>query len=398
MPLTSTLIYPLSDTSLAWQKKGRTYADQMQKLEVYAEAHGGEIPPEQEKLSKEASHNFGFSRLDVPVAHGGLALSIFDQMIVWEQLGRVTNGLVWSFAEPQQWMFENCSPAQLENWIRPMMLGTKREAFALTETDSGSSADSIKATARRDGDHYVLNGEKWYVTSANHAQFYFFEAVMSDDPNLGHGLLFVDVDTPGITALENPLFMHTFSHHHPTLRFSDVRVPVGNLIGKPGGALDFTRRWFRRERIMIAARCCGAATRLLEEGLEFAQNRLVDGSPISEFQMIQAMLADCATDLWAARLMTYQAAQLQDQAGIDSSLMHAHASMAKLVASEMVGRVADKVLQIFGGRGYRRDNVAERFFREVRVDRLWEGTSEIQRLIIARALSKRGVTGLLGGL
>ena len=403
MPLSNPMIYKLSESNLAWQKKARAYADQMQKFELYAESHGGEIPAEQEKLSRETSVNLGFSRMDVPTAHGGLALPIFEQALIWEQLGRVTNALAWGFSEPQQWMFEVCSQHQLDTWIIPLMKGTKRDTYALTETESGSNADSIKATAKleknnRDGDHYVLNGEKWFVTSANVADFFFFEAVMVDDPNGEHGLIFVDKNTPGITALENPSFMHTMHHHHPTLRFTDVRVPAANLIGKPGGALDFTRRWFRRERIMIASRCCGAAARLLEEGLAFAQSRQVDGQPISELQMIQAMLSDCLTDLWAARLVTYQAAQLQDQAGIDMSLMHSHASMAKLVASEMVGRVADKILQIFGGRGYRNDNVANRFFREVRVDRIWEGTSEIQRLIIARALNKRGVTGLLGGL
>jgi len=159
--------------------------------------------------------------------------------------------------------------------------------------------------------------------------------------------------------------------------------------------MDFTRSWFRRERLMIAARCCGAAARLIDMAAEFAKSRVVSGQPIAEYQLIQAMLADSLTELWGARLMTYEAAAMQDR-GDDLSVVHTHCSMAKLTASEMANRVADRVVQIFGGRGYMRSNAAQRFFRELRVDRIWEGTSEIQRLIVARSLLKRGVEGLIG--
>jgi alkylation response protein AidB-like acyl-CoA dehydrogenase len=146
---------------------------------------------------------------------------------------------------------------------------------------------------------------------------------------------------------------------------------------------------------MIAARCCGAAERLIEEASAFARERIVHGRPITELQAIQFMLADCATELWAARLMTYEAAAAHDR-GVDVKALHARCSMAKLYASEMANRVADRAVQIFGGRGYMRENVAERFYRELRVDRIWEGTSEIQRLIIARGLVKRGLDGICG--
>jgi alkylation response protein AidB-like acyl-CoA dehydrogenase len=159
--------------------------------------------------------------------------------------------------------------------------------------------------------------------------------------------------------------------------------------------MDYTRSWFRRERLMIAARCCGAAARLIEMATEFAKTRIVSGQPIAEYQLIQAMLADSLTELWGARLMTYEAAAMQDR-GEPLPILHTHASMAKLTASEMANRVADRVVQIFGGRGYLRSNAAQRFYRELRVDRIWEGTSEIQRLIIARSLLKRGVDELIG--
>ncbi|MDZ7769888.1 MAG: acyl-CoA dehydrogenase [Woeseiaceae bacterium] len=157
--------------------------------------------------------------------------------------------------------------------------------------------------------------------------------------------------------------------------------------------MAFTRTWFRRERLMIAARCCGAAARLIEEAAAFASQRMVGGEPLCERQAIQMMLADSVTELWSARLMTFEAATAHDR-GEDVKSLHMRCSMAKLHASEMANRVADRAVQIFGGRGYMRENVAERFFRELRVDRIWEGTSEIQRLIIARGLLKRGLGGL----
>ena len=292
-------------------------------------------------------------------------------------------------------MFEACTPTQIERWINPLMRGEKHEAFALTEAESGSDAASIQSTATRLGDQFVLDGEKWFVTFSNIADFYFFEAIMTDDPAGGHGLFIVERDTPGIETIEVPEFSHTFKCHHATLRFNQVKIPLDQLVGQPGDALDFTRRWFRRERIMIAARCCGAASRLIEEGMAFAKSRKVGEEVIADFQLIQAMLADSLTELYAARLLTYEAAAASDR-GEEASVLHTQASMAKLYASEMAGRVADRTVQIFGGRGYRRDNLAERFTRELRVDRIWEGTSEIQRLIIARSMLKRGVDGILG--
>jgi alkylation response protein AidB-like acyl-CoA dehydrogenase len=154
--------------------------------------------------------------------------------------------------------------------------------------------------------------------------------------------------------------------------------------------MAFTKSWFRRERLMIAARCCGAAARLIEEATGFARQRASGGEPLAEKQAIQFMLADSATELWAARLMTFEAARAHDR-GDNLKQLHNRCSMVKLYASEMANRVADRAVQIFGGRGYMRENVAERFFRELRVDRIWEGTSEIQRLIIARGLLKRGL-------
>jgi alkylation response protein AidB-like acyl-CoA dehydrogenase len=223
-----------------------------------------------------------------------------------------------------------------------------------------------------------------HVTSFNRASYCFFQAKIIGGPNEGaHAMFFVDKDTPGVRLVREPRYSHTYPDSHAVVAFEDVRVPAANLIGAEGDGMAFTYEWFRYERLMIAARCCGAAERLITEATAFAKDRVQFGEPIFSFQAIQHMLADSLTELWAARLMTYRLAQNIDEA-MDVKLQHAQCSMAKLYASEMAGRVADRAVQIFGGRGYMRENVAERFWREVRVDRIWEGTSEIQRNIIAQ--------------
>lgn len=393
------MAYPLSPATLEWQRKARAYVEELIPHEEQAEANEGVLPPEVSARHKALALELGLSRIDAPRAHGGLQLPLLDQTVIWEQLGRVTNALCWAVPEAHAWMFEACTADQIARYIKPMMEGSRRECYAITEAEAGSDPGSIGTTARPDGDAYVIDGEKWYVTSANKADFMFLQAVVTGPGDAGgeraHALFFVDLDTPGIRIVDNPLFGHTYSSHHPTYRLEGVRVPAANRIGAPGQGMAFTRSWFRRERLMIAARCCGAAARLIDMASEFAKGRIVSGQPIAEYQLIQAMLADSLTELWGARLMTYEAAAMQDR-GEDLSVVHTHCSMAKLTASEMANRVADRAVQIFGGRGYMRSNAAQRFFRELRVDRIWEGTSEIQRLIVARSLLKRGVEGLVG--
>lgn len=382
----------LDGSALAWQEKARQFADTyLQPHEVEAELNRGELPPEISKRNKKQAMELGFSAMDVPRAHGGLELSLTEQVAVWEQLGRVTNALSWCFSEPQRWMFEACSEQQIKEYVLPMMRGERKDCYAITEAGPGSDVASLEATAEKTGGGYRLNGEKWYVTSANLADFFWFQARLPDEDD--DALFLVDQGTEGIEMIASPLFSHTYAAHHPTYRFTDVDVAAAQRVGEPGDGMAYTRSWFRHERLMIGARSCGAAARLIEEALAFANERIVDGAPLSEKQAIQFMLADSATELWAARLMTYEAAAAQDR-GEDLKALHNRCSMVKLYVSEMANRVADRAVQIFGGRGYMRENVAERFFRELRVDRIWEGTSEIQRLIIARALLKRGLDAM----
>ncbi len=384
----------LDATARDWQGRAFRFAtEELIPWEVEAELHEGRLPPEVEKRHKKLAIELGFSAMDVPKSQGGLELRIVDQVAVWEQLGRVTNALCWCFSEAQSWMFEACTEDQVRRYILPLMRGERKECYAITESGSGSDV-AVETTARRAQGGYAITGEKWYVTSANLADYFILQARLADGPHAGSdALFFIDQATPGIEVLRSPPFSHTFSAHHPTYRFQDVAVPEANRLGPEGDGMRFSHAWFRRERLMIAARCCGAAARLIEEATAFASTRMIGGEPLAEKQMVQAMLADSVTELWAARLITFEAAEAHDR-GDDLKSLHARCSIAKLYASEMANRVADRALQILGGRGYMRENCAERFFRELRVDRIWEGASEVQRLIIARALLKRGLGGL----
>lgn len=379
----------LSENALAWQAKARAYADEyLLPHEVEAELNDGVLPDKITARNKARAIELGFSAIDVPKAYGGLELSMEEQVAIWEQLGRVTNALSWCFSEPQSWMFDACSEEQIEKYVLPMMRGEKKDCYAITEAGPGSDVAGLDASAEKSGDDYVLNGEKWYVTSANFADFFWFQARVTDEDE--DALFLIDKGTAGIEITATPKFSHSYAAHHPNYRFSNVRIPASQRVGKPGDGMAYTHSWFRHERLMIGARCCGAAARLIEDAQAFASERMVDGAPLTEKQIIQFMLADSATELWASQLMTYAAARADDN-GEDVKALHSRCSMVKLYVSEMANRVADRAVQIFGGRGYMRENVAERFFRELRVDRIWEGTSEIQRLIIARSLLKRGL-------
>jgi acyl-CoA dehydrogenase len=389
--------YPLPDEDREMQLRARRFVDEdLIPWEVHAEEHGGAIPADVRAGHRRKAMELGLSAMNMPRELGGGGMTMLQQVLVSEQIGRVTNALGWCVHTPPAWAPAVVSTAQLERWILPAIRGERHECYAITEEGAGSDVDAIAATARRDGDEYVVNGTKMHVTSFNTADFCFVQAKLAGGPHDGeHAMFFVDKDTPGVRLVREPRYTHTYSDTHAIVGFEDVRVPAANLVGEEGDGLAFTYEWFRYERLMIAARCCGAADRLIEEATAFAKTRVQFGEPIIAFQAIQHMLADSLTELWAARLMTYELAKNIDR-GVDVKVQHAQCSMAKLYASEMAGRVADRAVQIFGGRGYMRENVAERFWREVRVDRIWEGTSEIQRNIIADQLAKRGVADLIG--
>jgi len=376
-----------------WIKTAESFLEETKPWEVEAEMNSGKVPEEIDSKHRQMAIDLGLSSMDMPKSIGGKELSNLQQVAVWEVLGRSTNALTWCFSEPQKWMLEACNEEQIKKYILPIMDGSRHECYAITESESGSELD-VSATAKKVDGGYIINGEKWYVTGANHADFFFIQAVIQDgDDVIGDALFFLDMDQEGIEHVRTPLFSHTFDSHHPIYKFHDVFIPDENLIGSEEDGMSYSLAWFRRERLMIAARCCGAAARLIEEATEFAQARKVKGGLLSEQQAIQFMLADSVTELWATRLMLYETAMAHDRED-DVKALHYRCSAVKLYASEMANKVADRVVQIFGGRGYMREFAAERFYRELRVDRIWEGTSEVQRLIIAGGLLKKGLKDL----
>jgi acyl-CoA dehydrogenase len=390
------MAYPMTEEDRLIQKAAREFVDELIPLEVEAEMHGGELPQEVVGRHRRRVGELGFEAINMPKDLGGGGFTTFQQVLVQEQVGRVTNALGWVIHTPASWLPKVASQYQMRRWVLPTIRGEMRECYAITEEGAGSDVDSIQATARREGEGYVLNGVKWHVTSYNQSEYVFFQGKLIEGPNAGaHAMFVMDLDTPGIRIVRTPAYSHTYAHHHAIMAFEDVRVPATHLIGAEGDGMGFAHEWFRYERLMIAARALGSMERLIEEATDFAKERQAYGQPIIGYEAIQFMLADCLNELWASRLMTYRTAHGIDE-GIDLKVQHAQCSMVKLFASEAANRVADRAVQIFGGRGYMRENVAERFYRELRVDRIWEGTSEIQRLIIARQLAKRGVDPLVG--
>lgn len=388
-------MYGLTDEDLRIRETARVFVESLMPHEVEAELAGGVLPKEVTTEHHARAVALGLYATNMPVSVGGRGCTALQQILVQEQCGRVTNGLAWVMATPPQWWPEVATDYHRQKWLLPAVRGEKHEAYAITEEFAGSDVSALQTTARRDGDDYVIDGVKWHVTSFNLADYVFVEAVLAEGPHAGdHVLLVVDLPWPGVEVVRTPKYSHNIADEHPIVAFNQVRVPAENLVGTEGGPMTFTQDWFRFERMMVAARCVGAAQRLLDEVTAFARDRVVDGRPLGEHQLVAGMLADSATELFAARTMLYEVARCID-AGHDRKTLHGQASMLKLFCSEMAGRAADRAVQIFGGRGYMRENVAERMFRELRVERIWEGASEIQRVIVGRQLMNRGPSALL---
>jgi acyl-CoA dehydrogenase len=387
-------MYGLTEDDLDIQKRARTFADEVIPYEEQAELAGGELPADLAATHAARARELGICATNMPKELGGSGCTTLQQVLVQEQVGRATNALAWAVSTPPSWLPGVATPDQTERYVLPTVRGEREECYAITEENAGSDVAAIEATARRDGDGYLLNGVKWHVTSFNTADYAFFQAKLDGGPQDGeHAMFFVDLPSPGVSVVRTPAYSHTISHHHPIVAFSDVRVPAANLVGAEGDGMTFAYEWFRFERLMVAARCLGAADRLTAEMTAFAATRQAGGHPISDFGLVAGMLADSLTELFAARSLAYETARGIDR-GADVKVAHAQCSMAKLYCSEMAGRVADRAVQVFGGRGYMRENVAERFYRELRVERIWEGTSEVQRAIIAGQMVKRGPASL----
>ncbi len=354
-------------------------------------AERGSIDHEELAAMRSRARAAGFAMLNMPAELGGRDLSMLGQVALEEESGKATNGLGFAVVDrgPRE-LLEIATPDQVDRYVRPIANGEYREAWALTEPGAGSDLSGLQATAVRDGDEWVLNGEKWFVTSEGDPGVYIVLAVADGEQTL----FLVDPGADGLEIVRTPSFLHDpYLDHHPEIVFRDCRVPDSHRVPASGDA--GAKEWILVERLFIAARCCGAALRLVDLTAAWAQEREAFGSAIAEYQGISFPLADSLTELHAARLLTYHAAHAFDELE-DRKVVHGKVSMAKLYASEMAGRVADRAVQALGGRGYMLESPAARFFRELRVDRIWEGTSEIQRSIISRGVFKRGAAPYLG--
>jgi acyl-CoA dehydrogenase len=362
-------------------------------LEEEAERLGGRLPAETvdhlKQAGIEASLNGGLHSPE----YGGQGWSRLEWALVEEQFGRSTNGLYWHIPNAYN-VWDNASEAQRERYLRPALRGELKDAYAVTEAEAGSDPTGIATVAMPTDDGFRITGEKWFVTSGDVAQVLIVMANVVDSEHRLPTLFLVESDAPGVEYVDDPPFTHNYPEGHPTIRLTDVEVGADAVVGGVGEGDELQRLWFTEERIAIAARGVGAMWRLLDETVAWATAREQGGVRIYDHQGVSFPLADSAADAAAGRLLALTVAMLAD-GGADPKIVHHKASMAKLFVSEAAWRCADRCVQAFGGRGYMRSFAAERLLRELRVDRIWEGTSEIQRLIVARGLERRGVERML---
>ncbi len=333
----------------------------------------------------------GLFGLTVPEEYGGLGVTMEEESLIMFEMGRTSPAFRSLFGTTvgigSQGILIDGTQAQKDHYLPKLASGELTASFALTEPEAGSDAGSLRTSARREGDHYIVNGSKRFITNAPTAGIFTLMA-RTDPNNKGSGgvsAFIVDAKTPGITVGKPDKKMGQRGAHTADVNFDNVRVPAENIIGgKEGMGFKTAMKVLEKGRIHIAAICVGAAERMLEDALKYAMERRQFGQPIAEFQLVQAMLADSKMEAYAARCMVIDAARRRD----NGENVSTEASCCKLFASEICGKVADRAVQIFGGSGYVADHGIERFYRDVRLFRLYEGTSQIQQLVIARNMIK----------
>jgi len=347
-----------------------------------------EIPPEIVAEMKA----LGLFGLSIPEEFGGLGLTMEEEVLVLFELCKTAPAfrsvIGTTVGIGSQGIVMDGTPEQKAAYLPKMATGDVIASFALTEPEAGSDAASLRTTAIKDGDHYVVNGTKRYITNAPHASI--FTLMARTDPAVkgagGVSAFIVEAKSPGISLGLRDVKMGQKGAHTCDVIFENVRVPAKNLIGgREGVGFKTAMKVLDKGRIHVAAVCVGVADRILADALRYASERKQFGQRIGDFQLVQAMLADAQADLYAARSMVVDAARKRDD-GHDVSM---EASCAKMFASEACGRIADRAVQIFGGAGYIADYGIERFYRDVRLFRLYEGTTQIQQIIIAREMLKR---------
>jgi len=340
----------------------------------------------------EEMKGLGLFGLSIPEAYGGLELTMEEECLVVIELGRTSPAFRSTFGTNvgigSQALVMFGTEAQKQKYLPGIASGEIITSFALTEPEAGSDSAAVQTRAIRDGDHYVLNGAKRYITNANKAHL--FTVMARSDPSKpgagGVSALLVPRDLPGVSVGKPEKKMGQQGAHVCDVIFDNVRVPVENRIGQEGEGFKVAMQVLDKGRLHISALCVGVAERLIADSVAYAAERKQFGQALSGFQLVQGMIADCKTEALAARALTMETARKRDS-GQNVTM---EGAAAKYFASEMVGRVADRAVQIFGGAGYIAEYGIERFYRDVRIFRIYEGTSQIQQVIIARETIKRG--------
>jgi acyl-CoA dehydrogenase len=364
---------------------------ELQPLEDEVEETGG-LAVETAREIRDKAKALGLYGMNMPEEVGGGGLNAVETCLVEEQAGRTKDILIRRAFGNVYELLLACRDAQRERWLLPTVAGERVCAVAMSEPEAGSDAAGIRTRAVPDGDGWRLTGHKHFVSDADYADFFAVTAVTEPEEGArGISLFLVDKGTPGLTVGRNQPMMGLRGTAHLELFFDDLRLGPENLLGERGRGLRLVLGTIGRVRLAhIGARAVGASSHMLEMMTEYATTRRQFGRPIGDFQMVQAMLADSAIELNAARLMVLNAAWTLDQ-GRDA---RAKISMVKTFAAETYNRIADRAVQLFGGMGYCKDLPVERFYRDSRVFRIYDGTSEIHRTVIARGLLESG-TGIL---
>jgi acyl-CoA dehydrogenase len=353
------------------------------------EAQVGEEDEVPEELVAEMKE-MGLFGLSIPEEFGGLGLSMSEEVRVALELGRTSPAFRSVFGTNvgigSQGLVMAGSDAQKAEWLPRIASGEIVTSFALTEPGAGSDSASVQTRAVRDGDVYRLSGTKRYITNADKASLFTVMARTGGEGAKGVSAFLVPADLPGLSIGKPEKKMGQQGAHVCDVNFDDVPVPAANRLGNEGEGFKIAMRVLDRGRLHIAAVCVGVAERLIADAVAYALERKQFGKPIADFQLVQAMIADSKTETMAARALVIEAAVKKD--GGEPIVLEAAA--AKYFASETVGRVADRAVQIFGGAGYIADYGVERLYRDVRLFRIYEGTSQIQQLVIARETLKRG--------
>jgi acyl-CoA dehydrogenase len=363
---------------------------EVQPLEAETETTGM-IPADKLRIVRDKAQSLGLFAMNMPESVGGGGLSNVDMCLAEEELGKTSDALIRRIFGQVYPMLKACEGAQRDAYLLPTVRGEKICAMAITEPGAGSDAASISTAARLDGDEWVLDGRKHFISDGDIADYVIVMALTDKEKRAKGGitLFLVDKGTPGFHVTGKQPMMGHRGYGHAELVFENCRIPRDNVLGEVGGGFRLIMESVASIRLAhIGARACGMAQRVLELMRNHAAERKQFGQPIGEFQMVQQMIADSATEIFATRMMVLNTAWELDQ-GND---VRDKVSMVKLYASEMIGRVADRGIQVFGGMGFTKEMPLERIYRDSRVTRIYDGTSEIHRMLIARSVIKRGLT------